>query len=118
MTEYLQVGHTGMIIREDTRMRWEKQQLARSLQEFPEPKKDRKRPRPNARKKRNLRAIGIERIIMDELAEPSVRRHFVNKKRAARSKKNLQERTERVVQERAVQMVARAKDWFRLGRGR
>ena len=47
-----------------------------------------------------------------------VRRHFVNKKRAARSKKNRQERIDRVVRERAVQLAARARGWFRIGRGR
>ncbi len=118
MTKYQQVRHTGMVIREDTRLRWEQQQLMRSLQEFPDLPKGPKRPRLNSRRKRNLRAIGIKRIIVDEMAEPPVRRHFVNKKRAARSKKNRQARIDRVVQERKVQLAARAKGWFRIGRGR
>ena len=118
MPTYLKVQHTGMVIREETRARWERQQLLRSLQEFPDLPKGPKRPRLNSRRKRKLRAIGIKRIIENEVSEPPVRRHFVNKKRAARSKKYRQARIERAIHERAIQMAARAKGWFRIGRGR
>ncbi len=48
------------------------------------------------------------------LTAPPVRRRFVNKKRAARSKKYRQARIDRVVQERKVQSEATKKGWFRL----
>ncbi len=133
MTTYLKVQHTGMVIREETRARWERQQLLRSLQEFPDLPKGPKRPRLNSRRKRkerNLLSAALRLGMLElgddgmsvrvlgedepEVAPPVLGRSFVNKKRSARSRKNRQERIDRVVQERKVQAEATKKGWFRL----
>ncbi len=131
---HLTVRSTGMIIRAETRERWERQQLSRALQEFPDLPKGPKRPRLNSRRKRvrrhriaELKSLarirpGKTELIMAKLAalharpDPPISRSFADKKRAARSKRNLRERTERVARERAVQGAARAKGWFGIGR--
>ena len=113
---HFKVRNTGMVITAATRDRWERQQLARALEEFPDLPKGPKRPRLNSRRKRRRRNQAPP-IVVDEFVDP-ILRTFVHKKRRARSKKNRQARIDRVVQERAVQMAARAKGWFRIGRGR
>lgn len=130
---HLRVRNTGMVIRAETRARWERQQLLRALQEFPDLPKGPKRPRLNARRKRKrrlamdtlklkMRRSGKTELLDSEFeslvtrAEPQVQGAFVNKKRAARSKKNLMERLERVSRERLVQADATKLHWFRRGR--
>ncbi len=132
---HFKVRHTGMIITEATRARWERQQLARSLQEFPDLPKGPKRPRLNSRRKRkerNLLSAALRlglielgddclsvRVLGEDEPEappPVLGRRFVNKKRRARSKKYRQARIDRVVQERKVQAEATKRAWFRIRR--
>lgn len=124
-----------MVIRAETRARWERQQLSRAFQEFPDLPKGPKRPRLNSRRKRKERNLlkaalklgkielgddGLSvRVVMDddpEVPAPVLGQTFVNKKRAARSEKNLMERLERVSRERLVQADATKLHWFRRGR--
>ena len=86
---HFKVRHTGMVITAATRDRWERQQLARALEEFPDLPKGPKRPRLNSRRKRRRRNQAPP-IVVDEFVDP-ILRTFVNKKRRARSKKNRQE---------------------------
>lgn len=136
---YLRVKHTGQIIRRDTRDRWEREADAAMVERARKPlKKPRvRRTRHNSRKKRKIR-LQIEQIhelgmlpvgksqskilkglaegkshdeIMASLDRP-VRRSFVNKKRAERSRKHRQARIARKAHEHTIQLAARVRNWF------
>ena len=102
--KYLRVGSTGMIILRTTAERLDRE--ANHPPYLP-PKRVRTGIRPNSRSKRKGKRTGQ---LVGPAATPTGR--GVSKKRLARSKRNLQQRLDRVAQERKVQALAKIKGWF------
>lgn len=93
--KYLRIKATGIVVREETAERWERERQQRAIAAVHDPLpqiRDRARPKSSSVRTR------------------------ISKKRRAREKKNRQARFEAVALEQRTQANARTKNWFTHGR--